>query len=247
LTDGLNFGNPERADIQYQLRQAIVGMRAACEALDVPVISGNVSLYNESAGRAVYPTPIIGCLGLLDDVEKHCSVSFKTPGDVVALLGADRLAGDADWLAASEYLALVHGTVAGLPRIDLKLEAAVQQACRDAIAAGLLRSAHDCSDGGLAVAIAESAVAGGVGVKIPVATAGRWDAALFGEGQSRIVVSVGRDNYPRLERVARLAGVPCLRLGIVAGGRISIGDLCDVSLEEAANAWSSGFARATAG
>jgi phosphoribosylformylglycinamidine synthase len=247
LTDGLNFGNPEKPDIQYQLHQAIMGMRAACEALEVPVISGNVSLYNESAGRAVYPTPIIGCLGLLDDVERHCSISFKGDGDVLALIGTDRVDGEAEALAASEYLSLVHGIVAGMPRIDLRLEAAVQQVCRDGIAQGVVRSAHDCSDGGLAVAIAESAIAGDVGVNVTAGFSGRWDAALFGERQSRIVVSVSSGDYALLERIARRAGAPLMRLGTVGGDRINLGNGCDVSLVEAANAWKSGFARATEG
>ncbi|MBI2965699.1 MAG: phosphoribosylformylglycinamidine synthase subunit PurL [Chloroflexi bacterium] len=247
LTDGLNYGNPEKPDTQYQLRHSILGIRAACEALDVPVISGNVSLYNESAGRPVYPTPIIGCLGLLDDAERHCSTAFKSKGDIIVLLGADALSGDPSTLAASEFLSLFHGRVAGMPKIDLDLEARVQKACRDAIAGRLLRSAHDCSDGGLAVAVAESAIAGGIGANIPVEIPSRWDAALFGEQQSRVVVTVATEDFQRLEQIARPAGVPFIRLGTVGGSHINFGGICDVPLDLATNAWQFGFARATGG
>lgn len=247
LTDGLNYGNPEKPAIQYQLKRSILGIRDACEALDVPVISGNVSLYNESADKAVYPTPIIGCLGLLERASNHCTIAFKEKDDVIVLLGADQLTGDAASLAASEYLALVHDRVAGMPAIDLFLESRVQKLCREAIEAGLLRSAHDCSDGGLAVAISECAIGGGLGVELTVEVPERWDAALFGETQSRIIVSVRNKDVARLEELAVAADVPTLRLGTVSGSHINFGGVCDVSLEAATNAWRHGFDRSVSG
>ena len=131
LTDCLNFGNPEKPEVYYQLEECVKGMSAASSAFGAPVISGNVSLYNESRGRDIYPTPIIGALGLLDDVTAHTTMAFKNEGDIVVLLGCDEVRGEpADSLAGSEYLELVHDKVVGQPSIDLDLEAAVQRACR---------------------------------------------------------------------------------------------------------------------
>ena len=163
LTDCLNFANPEKPEVYYQLEECVKGMAAASEAFAAPVISGNVSLYNESRGRDIYPTPIIGALGLLDDVSAHATMAFKNEGDVVVLLGSDEVRGDAASLAGSEYLEIVHDKVAGRPTIDLDLEAAVQRVCRKAVAQRIVNSAHDCSDGGLAVALAESCIAGNIG------------------------------------------------------------------------------------
>ena len=160
LTDCLNFGNPERPEIYHQLEQCIRGMARACRALGVPVVSGNVSLYNESQGAAIYPTPIVGGLGLLGDVNRHCGAGFPAEGLAVVLLGAGQLSARASDLAASEYLHTVHGMVRGRPRLDLALERRVQTLCRQLIADGTLRSAHDCSDGGLAVALAECCILG---------------------------------------------------------------------------------------
>ena len=134
LTDCLNFGNPERPEIYYQLEQCIRGMTRACRALGVPVVSGNASLYNESQGTAIYPTPIVGGLGLLEDVRQHCAAGFREEGLAVILLGANRLTARAADLAGSEYLNTVHGLVRGRPRIDLGLEARVQSLCRNLIA-----------------------------------------------------------------------------------------------------------------
>ncbi|MGZ3602683.1 MAG: phosphoribosylformylglycinamidine synthase subunit PurL, partial [Ktedonobacterales bacterium] len=163
LTNCLNFGNPEKPEIYYQLAQAIDGMAAAACALETPVISGNVSLYNESFGQAIYPTPIVGMVGLLEDRAPTPS-AFQSAGDVVALLG--------EWttnpatLGGSTYLKALHDTVAGRPtQLDLERERAVQRLTLDAIAAGLIRSAHDCSDGGLAVALAECCIWSGLGFR----------------------------------------------------------------------------------
>ena len=219
LTDCLNFGNPLRPDIYYQLEECIRGMALASETFDAPVVSGNVSLFNETQGQAVHPTPVVGALGLIEDAAKTVGAGFPTEGLAVALLGpADNAPGD---LAGSEYLQVMHGLTAGQPSIDLALERRVQEVCRQAIANGLIRSAHDCSDGGLAVALAESCILGGVGFR-GVLDAARWDAALFGEKQSRIMVSLDTADLPKLAELARSRGVPLLSLGRTGGERLML-------------------------
>ena len=136
LTDCLNFGNPERPEIYYQLEWCIRGIARACRVLGVPVVSGNVSLYNESRGQAIYPTPIVGGLGLLEDATRHSRSSFPDAGLVVALLGADVLRSRASQLAGSEYLQVIHGKVAGRPAINLSLESRVQELCRRLVQQG---------------------------------------------------------------------------------------------------------------
>ena len=242
LTDCLNFGNPERPEVYYQLEECIKGMADACRALGVPVVSGNVSLYNEGEQQAIYPTPVVGALGLLDDVSRHCGAGFRNEGDVILLLGAASLDGDAATLAGSEALEALHGMVAGRPALDMDLEARVQRLCRDAVRRGLLSSAHDCSDGGLAVALAESCVIGGVGATVTAQPGGRWDAALFGEAPSRVVVSLDRSMTAPLRRLANRLGVPVLRLGRVGGDRLRIGRLVNVRLEDASRGVGAGAA-----
>jgi phosphoribosylformylglycinamidine synthase len=241
LTDCLNFGNPEKPEAYYQLEQAVEGIIAACRALGVPVVSGNVSLYNETSGVAVYPTPVIGMLGLIEDVERTVPMGFPQDGCDVYLLGLDALRGDAADLAGSEYVKLCHdGLVAGRPRIDLDLEARVQRCCLAAARRGLLASAHDCSRGGLAVALAECCIAGGRGLDArDVAIEGRLDAALFGEAASRIVVSTLE--AAALEALAREHGVPLLRLGRSGGDQLRLGALADVAVEDLRSAHENGL------
>ena len=141
LTDCLNFGNPEKAETYYQLEECVKGMAEASRALGAPVISGNVSLYNETQGRGIYPTPIIGCLGLLDDVRANVGIGFARTGDVVALLGVDAVGADTADLAGSEFLEVAHGLVAGMPALDLAAEVALQRACRRLVREGVVRSA----------------------------------------------------------------------------------------------------------
>jgi len=241
LTDCLNFGNPERSDVYYQLRECIKGMARACRELRIPVISGNVSLYNETKGEAIYPTPVIGMLGIVDDVEMHSTVSFKDGGDVVVLLGAG-LSADDRALSGSEYLELMHGLVSGKPTIDLALERRVQRCCLEAARRGVIKSAHDCAEGGLLVALAESCISGGIGfVGQGWRIQGRLDAALFGEGQSRIVVSVSSAMVAKLDGMARKWRVPATTLGRVGGSRMKIGNYVDLPLVEAEKAWRDGL------
>ncbi|HLB12517.1 MAG TPA: phosphoribosylformylglycinamidine synthase subunit PurL, partial [Dehalococcoidia bacterium] len=160
ITNCLNFGNPEKPEIFYGMEQCVKGMADACQVLDTPVVSGNVSLYNETEGEPIYPTPVVGMVGLLDDADRRCTASFKEEGDMVVLLSA----GDADsGLGGSEYLWLEHGLIAGRPSIDLEAEKRVQGYCIKAIRSRIIKSAHDCSEGGLAVALAECSILGGVG------------------------------------------------------------------------------------
>ena len=244
LTDCLNFGDPERPEVAYQLEQCVQGIAQACRALGVPVVSGNVSLYNESEGRPIYPTPVIGALGLLEDVEHRCASAFRDAGDVVVLLGAASTTGKPAVLAGSEVLELAHGMVAGRPAIDLELEVRVQRCCLRLIRDGLVHSAHDCSEGGLAVAVAESAMLGGLGFKAMLAPEGRWDAALFGEGPSRIVVSLSDADLAQVERVCRQGKVPYTVLGTVGGDRFTVPGLVDLPLASLDDAWRHGLERA---
>jgi phosphoribosylformylglycinamidine synthase II len=220
MTDCLNFGSPERPEIMWQLVAAIDGIAAAGRALDIPVVGGNVSLYNETLGQAILPTPIVGVVGLLTDAERRVTQWFKQAGDVVLLLGEP-----AGWLGGSEYLATLHGRVAGpLAPLDLDRERAVQAACLAAIEAGCVRSAHDCAEGGLAVALAESCVSGPapLGAEVALPASGRADEVLFGEAPSRIVVSVGPDDQARFGQIVAEWAVPVTVLGRVGGDRLAI-------------------------
>ena len=244
LTDCLNFANPERAEIYYQLEECIKGIASASKALNAPVVSGNVSLYNEARGEGIYPTPVIGAIGLIEDVMHLAEAGFKEPGDMVVLLGASEVRGDARALSGSEYLELVHGLVAGVPWIDLELETAVQQVCRELIRARVVKSAHDCSDGGLAVALAECCIQGGTGFYGGPTVSGRWDAALFGEQQSRIIVSVAGTKVADLQGACVAAGVPWTSLGRTGGDSMRVNGLIDIALAELDDAWRYGLERA---
>jgi phosphoribosylformylglycinamidine synthase len=242
ITDCLNFGNPEKDGIYYQLKECIRGIARACRKLQIPVISGNVSLYNETKGEAVYPTPVVGMLGIMEDVERHCSMSFKRAGDLVFVLGPVFPCGDYAvsycGLGASEYLELVHGLVKGKPSIDLNMEKKVQRCCLEAIRRGIVRSAHDSSEGGLLVAIAESCIAGDIGFEGKGwSVKGRLDAFFFGECQSRIVVSVPEDGMVKLAEVAERWQVPLTFLGTVGGKRLTIEGYIDLPVAEIAKAW----------
>lgn len=247
LTDCLNFGNPERPEIYAQMERAIEGMALAARRFDAPVISGNVSLYNESRGEAIYPTPVVGALGITESVGVHATVGFKNEGDLVVLLGRDSLDSYGSDLGGSEYLELIHGVVAGRPSIDLALEVAVQRACRKLVSSRVVNSAHDCSDGGLAVALAECALAGGIGVEITAPITGRWDAALFGEGQSRILVNLSSDCLANLNEICAAEGIPYLVLGRVSGADLAFGDLLNVPVSRLSEIYETSLGNALEG
>ena len=206
-------------------------------------VSGNVSLYNETQGEGIYPTPVVGALGLTEDVSRHATAGFRDEGDIVVLLGTSTLIADAAALAGSEYLSLVHGTVAGRPAIDLDLEVAVQRACRELIASGVAKSAHDCSDGGLAVALAECAIIGNLGAVVTPSLGDRWDVALFHEGQSRIVVPVNSADLDQLRTVCGTGDIPFAELGSVGGSELRIGDTVSVSVADLTDAYMNGLPR----
>ena len=241
LTDCLNFGSPENSAVMWQFARVIQGMRDACVALKVPVVSGNVSFYNETDGIPIYPTPTIGMVGLLPKVNRVITPWFKAAGDIVVLLGRTR-----EELGGSEYLKLIHNTVKGTPPwIDLKLEQAIQNCCIEAIESGILRSAHDISDGGLAVALAECCIGGpdkALGVRAEMREMIRGDALLFSESQSRILVSMQEKDLGQLQEIASRHAVPLQVIGAVGGSRFSIQPILQLPVDELQVIWSSALA-----
>ncbi|WP_254174145.1 phosphoribosylformylglycinamidine synthase subunit PurL [Planktothrix pseudagardhii] len=201
VTDNLNFGSPEKPIGYWQLAEACRGISDGCKAFNTPVTGGNVSLYNETLDaegnpEAIYPTPVVGMVGLISDLTKICGQAWQNSGDLIYLLGDDKTL---PTLGASEYLAVVHQTIAGKPpRVDFELEQKVQAACREGIRQGWIQSAHDCAEGGLAVALAECCMSSqkGAMVKLSLSSTAsvRWDNILFAEGGGRILVSVKPEN-----------------------------------------------------
>jgi len=245
VTDCLNFGSPERPEILWQFKEAVAGITEACRALEIPVVGGNVSFYNETLGQAILPTPVIGMAGLLEEADRRCTQWFKKPGDRVALLGPDVVS-----LGGSEYLWMRYQRLAGrLAPLDLDLERAVQEACRAAIEAHLLRSAHDCSEGGLGIALAEACMSGptATGAEIDLPAASRPEVALFGEGPSRIVVSVPAEASRAIEALMVEFAIPWRWIGVVGGERLDVrlGAVPTISLPvtRIAREWRSGFER----
>ena len=245
VTDCLNFGSPERPDVYHQLEQAIQGIAEACRVLEVPVVSGNVSLYNESRGQAIFPTPVVGGLGLLEDATKATRSAFAGDGLVVGLLGADTEGVDPHDLAGSEYLQRVHGRVEGSPNIDIDLEKRVQALCRDAIESALITSAHDCSEGGLAVTLAECSIQGGIGFTGDFPVDRRWDVTLFGERQSRIVVGVSEGQWEALVRLASDLDVPVVKLGYTGGDQFQLKGQVDLPVLHISEVWNKGLEAAS--
>jgi phosphoribosylformylglycinamidine synthase len=234
VSDCLNYGNPERPDVMWEFQQGIHGIRDACLALGTPVVSGNVSFYNDTEGTSIPPTPTIAMVGLFDDVETHLTPWWKAEGDVVVLLGRTR-----EELGGSEYLAVIHGIVRGVPPwIDLEAEKRLHRLCLAAAEERLLRSAHDVGEGGLAIALAECSFGGpGLGARLTIEYGMRTDALLFGESQSRMVVSLRRKHLGQLRELARREEVPFAVLGEVRGRNLVIGELIDLPVEPARERW----------
>lgn len=220
VTNCLNFGNPEKPEIMWQFQNVIEGIAEACRAFEIPVTGGNVSFYNDTEGQSIYPTPVLGVVGMLDDVGKAVSPSFKNEGDFLCLLGLNR-----DELGATEYLRWIHNLERGLPpRCDLNAEKKVQALCLAAVCRGFLASAHDVSEGGLAVCLAESAFLSEkkIGFTADVQDDIRSDALCFGETQSRICVSVSPENIETFFTLAEEHGVPVSVLGKTGGSHMVI-------------------------
>ncbi len=249
-TNCLNFGNPEKPEVMWQFAKAVEGMGAACRALGIPITGGNVSLYNETDGRAVLPTPVLGMVGLLEDADRAVRRTFREAGDVIVLLGESKAE-----IGGSEYLKVMHDRIAGSPpALDLAREAGLQRLLVAGAKTGLIRSAHDCAEGGLAVTVAESCFDTGIGAVVDLEAVGAPDQALtsvmtlFSESASRAIVSVVPARVPELLELAREHGVPARRIGLVGGSTLRFGidgvPVAEVALAEAQEIWETALERA---
>lgn len=257
VTDNLNFGSPEKPIGYWQLANACTGLAEACRAFDTPVTGGNVSLYNETFdpdGKPVpiYPTPVVGMVGIIDDIAQACGQGWQTAGDRIYLLGTPLGARSIVTLGASEYLATIHQTIAGQPpTVDFDLELAVQAACRYGIHHGWIKSAHDAAEGGVAVALAECCISGNKGAKVSVDRfVDRYDTALFGEGGARIIVSIAPSHQAEFEAyLAQTINAAWQYLGNVGTTstplQIATGDrtLIDLALVAITTAWANAIER----
>ncbi|MEK6560168.1 MAG: phosphoribosylformylglycinamidine synthase subunit PurL [Nitrospirota bacterium] len=241
LTDCLNFGNPEKPEIMWQFQQAIEGISAVCRKFNIPVISGNVSFYNETNDLSIYPTPIIGMAGIIEDISKCMTQYFKNDGDVLILLG-----NNSEEIGQSEYLREIHYKIRGVPpHLDLVLEKKVQDLCLYGIKQGIIKSAHDTSEGGLTIALAECCMRsedmGNIGASIDLSDDIRPDALLFGETQSRIIITVTPENVKALEDAAKTINTPVKVIGKVGGERLVIRHksttVIDLAVEDMADTW----------
>ncbi len=235
LTDCLNFGNPEKPEVYYYFDRVIAGLGEACQAFGIPIVGGNVSFYNENPGGAIDPTPIVGVIGLLEEVDKAVTQWFKKEGDLVYFLGLNL-----DSIGGSRYLEVIHGQNTGLcPRMDLKAEHSLHLALKAMADGRLLQSAHDCSDGGFAVAFAECCFTGltheapAWGAKVSLPGKGRADGLMFGESQSRVILSCKPGDAAKVEALAVKYRVPCSRIGLVEGAKIVIENHLEIPVSQA--------------
>jgi phosphoribosylformylglycinamidine synthase len=218
ITDCLNFGNPERPEVFWTFRQAVAGITDACRSLRIPVVGGNVSFYNESPDGPIPPTPVVAMVGLVEDVRRACGMAFPDAGHLLILVGGSRPA-----LEGSAYLHVVHGLTAGRPGdVDFDVHRRVLSFVRDAVRGGLAASAQDCSDGGAAVALAESAIAGRIGAEATVPSGAARDEALFGEGPSRFIVSVPQNQAAAFMMLGEERDVPLAVIGRTGGTSLQI-------------------------
>lgn len=234
VTDCLNFGNPEKPEVYWQFQRVVDGMSMACRILETPVVSGNVSFYNESPQGAVYPTPVVGMVGLINNSEPLVKgAGFWVPRDIIVMLGETK-----EEIGGSEYLKVVHNCVAGRsPDIDLEIERQVHAAALTAIRAGIIHTAHDCAEGGLAVALSESCLMGNLGAEIFYKPDLSPVPFLFGESQSRILLALAEEDLSALEHIARENRIPFQVIGRVGGERLVVNNLVDLRLGDLATAW----------
>lgn len=239
ITNCLNFGNPQKPEGYFQLSEAVGGMGDACRVLGIPVVSGNVSLYNESADGAVFPTPTVGAVGLIENFDRCATISWRA-GDIVALID-----GATPQIGGSEYLSTIKGRTEGSPPpLNLDREKSVQDIVQEAIADGTIRTAHDCSEGGLLVALAEMAIASGVGIHFDEGrpeSVGRLDARWFGEAPSRIIVSGDATSIESISGRCTVAGVPFIAIGTAGGDAIIVGESVRLSVAEATRKFERGL------
>ncbi len=244
ITDCLNFGNPEKPEVMWQLREAVEGISEACRELDTPVTGGNVSLYNETKGEAIYPTPTIGMVGILENIDHHSSQFFKAEGDIILLVGECF-----EELGGSVYLQIFHQRNEGpIPKLDWKLEKKVQGFVLEAIREALVQSAHDLSEGGLAIALLECCVSGpktlGAQVELQTFEPLRADALLFGESQSRVLFSVKPENLSKVIGLAKKRALPLSQIGQVGGSQFKISGFIDLGIARLKQLWEEGFEKA---
>jgi phosphoribosylformylglycinamidine synthase len=236
ITNCLNFGNPYKPEIYYGFSEAVAGMGEACRVFETPVTGGNVSFYNEDPEHAVFPTPTIGMLGIIDDIDHITDAWFKDEGDLIFLIGQN-----IEELGGSEYLhTIFNKTVGPVPELNLHYEKKIQEAVLLGITAGLIKSAHDCADGGLAVTLAECCIGDRekmIGAQIMLTDSIREDALLFGETQSRIIVSVAKENGEKMVAHCVAQGVPVAAIGRVTGDRLAINNWIDLPLSELSGAY----------
>lgn len=233
VTDCLNFGAPENRASYWQLEQAIEGLSEACRFFETPVISGNVSLYNEKEGKSIDPTPIVGMVGVVGDYRQVCTLAFKKENDLIFILGESE-----EELGGSEYLEVVHKLKCGVPPVlDFEKEKKIQNFCRVMIEGGFLASAHDCSLGGLALTLAESCLANGLGAEVELKSDLRSDCFLFGETQSRIVVSISPTHYEKFREAALGEGILFQYIGIVKGNRLKVNRWINLAVSQLEKAW----------
>lgn len=226
VTNCLNFGNPYKPEIYWQFKEAVKGMGEACRAFETPVTGGNVSFYNENQKGAVYPTPVIGMLGLVERLEDITTMSFKNASDVILLLGENK-----EEIGGSEYLKVIHGKITGeIPELNLETETKLQKTLLQSIRNGWVESAHDVSDGGLAVTLAESCLTGNLGAKVNFESK-REDFALFGETQSLVVVSVKKEKSETVQKFLKNEDLHFSRIGEVTNDYLEINDSVKVRVK----------------
>jgi phosphoribosylformylglycinamidine synthase len=223
--------------VYWELEETVAGLAYACRVLELPIVSGNVSLYNDSNGEsAIYPTPVIGMVGVIDDYDKRVGAGFRAEGDFVLLIGSSH-----NDLGGTEYLKVEHGYVAGRPpALDLPREQSVNRVVLAAAQNGYLHSAHDCAEGGMLIALAESCLLGGIGVRCPAIRPEpplRLDAAFFGESPSRYIVSVPSRAMPEMQSLARRNNVELSLLGLTAGDTLEFEGQLKLSIAELRDAW----------